>query len=81
MFGYRAGKYPVTAKALRKLAAAEQAAGIGAVEDVPEIGNAESSAKLNESPPPQADLLEVLTRIATALEALVAHADLNNQKQ
>ena len=30
MFGYRAGKYPVTAKALRKLEAAEQAAGISA---------------------------------------------------
>jgi SOS-response transcriptional repressor LexA len=28
MFGYRSGKYPVTAKALRKLEAAEQSAGI-----------------------------------------------------
>jgi hypothetical protein len=28
LYGYRAGKYPVTAKALRKLAAAEKAAGM-----------------------------------------------------
>jgi hypothetical protein len=32
-FGYRSGAYPITPKAWRKLAAAEAAAGIGAVGD------------------------------------------------
>ena len=44
LFGYRSGKYPVTAKALRKLQAAERAAGIGN----PAIPNAESEAKVND---------------------------------
>jgi hypothetical protein len=82
MFGYRAGKYPVTAKALRKLEAAEALAGIQ-VEDANIVSretlkkgsekdeSAVRSGNPNESPPPRDELLTVLTRIAEALEALV----------
>jgi hypothetical protein len=38
MFGYRAGKYPVTAKALRKLEAAERAAGVASAAPPPPPG-------------------------------------------
>ena len=71
MFGYRAGKYPVTAKALRKLEAAERAAGIPSEEVAPKNDSAESSVDLNKIPEGCAELLIVLNRIATALEALV----------
>jgi hypothetical protein len=35
LFGYRSGKYPISAKAWRKLEAAERAAGIGVAEHPP----------------------------------------------
>jgi hypothetical protein len=45
LYGYRAGKYPVTAKALRKLAAAEKAAGM----HMQRKENTQSSANLKDS--------------------------------
>ena len=50
MFGYRAGKYPVTAKALRKLEAAERAAGIHQGDPAGEAGIAGSSGKPKDYP-------------------------------
>ena len=44
MFGYRAGKYPVTAKALRKLEQAERTAGIAVPGEIGASGNAGSYA-------------------------------------
>lgn len=52
MFGYRSWKYPVTAKALRKLEAAERAAGIvfGAADDqAPSVRPAEPVTNPKES--------------------------------
>jgi len=46
LFGYRAGKYPVTAKALRKLQAAEAATGISASQ-----WKADDPATVNEDTP------------------------------
>lgn len=48
LFAYRSGKSEPTLKALRKLEAAEQAAGI----PPPETGSAESVTHLNHPPPP-----------------------------
>ena len=48
-YGYRSGKYPISAKVLRKLEAAEKAAGIGPKEDSPAPPFAETSAKPNLS--------------------------------
>ena len=70
MFGYRAGKYPVTAKALRKLEQAERDAGIVPVAMPGEVGIAESSANLKELPsvpgenlPPQPDPFSLQSQI------------------
>lgn len=50
LYGYRSGKYPVTAKALRKLREAEATAGIIPSATDCENSNAESSPNLKESP-------------------------------
>jgi len=79
---YRSGKYPISAKAWRKLEAAEAGAGVvlekgfGVPCGTPKKGskNDESdvlSGDPNENPGPHEQLMTVLTRIAEALEALV----------
>jgi len=68
---YRSGKYPISPKAWRKLEQVERSAGILSEEVPPKAEFAESSAELNQIPEGSAELLHVLKRIATALEALV----------
>jgi len=54
MFGYRAGKYPVTAKALRKLESAERSAGIHSVKPPSDIGIAMNDALVEYKAQPRA---------------------------
>ena len=71
LFACRSAESAVTAKSLLKLEAAERSAGILSEEVPPKADSEESSADLNQIPEGSAELLHVLNRIATALEALV----------
>lgn len=70
---YRSGKHPISAKVWRKLAAAELAAGIGQLDEVPSPPQASPPTPSQHqafNSPADAALVAVLERIATALEQL-----------
>lgn len=81
MFGYRAGKYPVTAKALRKLQAAESAAGISPLANhgpTLAVAQDEFSSVVREDttpyggrPTPQADLVAAASKMAEDYHRIV----------
>lgn len=76
LYGYRSGKYPITAKAWRKLEAAERAAGITA--EPPTAGGhsatpAPTPGRDPASPPPPPDqALHSLARLTARLDAIEA---------
>lgn len=81
LFGYRTGRYPVTAKALRKLQAAEDAAGIrGEVPEMPAAMLREESPEYRVRQPEEPTMVERLEILQRGYEEARAELAETNRK-